>query len=121
MASLVEVYFKCDMTLDELADRLREIFNIPQTNRTPYAVDQCRDSINHGGTYYNFDIFGLTMRVLSNAGEVEIHKDPKVWPFYMLISSQDQKHDLKEEDLKVLVSHVVNTCISNGIDAEMEE
>jgi hypothetical protein len=68
----MEIYFKTDLTLDALADRLRRVLNLPEQNRTVYQKEQKRVGANFGGDYYLFEAFGLELYLLQNGGEAAV-------------------------------------------------
>ncbi len=68
----MEIYFKTDLALDDLAGKLRAALNLPDRNQTPYQHAQRRVGENRGGDYYLFEAFGLSLYLLHNSGEVAI-------------------------------------------------
>jgi hypothetical protein len=68
----MELFLKTDLPLDDLVQRLREILNIPDRNRSPFQSIQERNSANLGGAYYLFESLGLELQLVRNEGEGEI-------------------------------------------------
>jgi len=79
----VEIYIKTDLTLDALAETLRETLNLPEKNRAAHAEDQKRYGVNYGGEYYSFEALGIWLNLLKNVGEVEI-PERRAFPYYLL-------------------------------------
>ena len=68
----MELLVKSDLALNEFACRLREILNIPESNRTRSRAEQRRYGVNRGGEYYLFESLGLWLLLIRNQGETEI-------------------------------------------------
>ena len=84
---IMEIYFNTDMTMDALADTLRETLNIPGQNRTVYQREQRRVGANRGGDYHLFEAFGLALYLLHNSGEVAIPERAEC-AFYLYAEAQ---------------------------------
>lgn len=110
------VFFKNDLPFDALAQRLREILNIPDRNITPYLAQQKRESVNMGGEYYLFEVFGLELKLLRNVGEVEI-AERSGWPHYLFIDMEAPANLTVLHCMTEYVCHVVNRA---GLRAEVE-
>ena len=82
----MEIYIKTDLSLDALAEALRETLNLPEKNRAPHAQEQRRYGVNFGGEYYSFEALGIWLNLLKNAGEVEI-PERSSFPYYLLAES----------------------------------
>jgi hypothetical protein len=67
-----EVYFDTTLGIDEFAETLRRMLNLPHENRTEYQRDQRRESANYGSLYYLFEVLGFKLLLLQNLGETEI-------------------------------------------------
>lgn len=110
------VFFKDDLTFDTLAQRIREAMNIPERNRAAYHVHQKRESMNMGGEYYLFEVFGLTLKLLRNAGEVEI-TERLDWPYYLFV---DMEPPVNPDSLRCMTEHVRLVAQRAGLQAEVE-
>lgn len=106
------IFIKSDKTLDDEAIVLRDLLNIPEHNVTEGIKDQDRDSINHGGAYYLFEIMGLELNLLENKGEVGIPQKSD-YKFYIYIRPKT----LMLETIQPLVKHITAFLISKGIEA----
>ena len=79
----MEIYIKTELTLDTLADTIRETLNLPDRNRALHAENQKRYGINYGGEYYTFEALGIWLNLLRNTGEVNIPERAD-FPYYLL-------------------------------------
>ena len=113
----MEVYFKGESSLDSLSERLRELLNIPSQNKESYHRGQKRYGVNMGGEYYLFEIFGLTLRVLANKGEVEIPERAD-WPYYAFISVDC---DTDRQIIKTMTEHLAQVARRAGLQAEVDQ
>jgi hypothetical protein len=118
MISTTELYIKYQGSLGELAEKLRKIFNIPKTNRTPAVEIQERDSVNHGGLYYYFEILGLTLELESYDTESGLPVERSEWPFYMVIT--DRNETLGSEGMKFVAGHIKQTLEKAGLEVDIE-
>jgi hypothetical protein len=57
----MEAYIKTKLNLDEVAGLVRAAVNAAAENQTTYQREQRRQSVNYGGVYYLFEVFGLTL------------------------------------------------------------
>ena len=79
----MEIYIKTELSLDTLAETIRETLNLPERNRARHAEEQRRYGVNYGGEYYSFEALGIWLNLLKNAGEVEI-PERTAFPYYLL-------------------------------------
>ena len=107
------VYIKSVSSLDEIANSLRDILNIPSTNRSAGVIEQSREGLNYGGLYYHFEVFGLTLELIRNQGEVQVDEWAD-WNYYVFVSSQDMMTD---ERIAEITSHIAHTCSHAGLSA----
>lgn len=108
-----EVYVRTAMGLEGFAHWLRELLNIPATNISPHATPQGRESANYGGAYYLFEVLGLELLLLRNAGEVEIPERPD-FQLYLLVRSGDEEVD------GALARHIQRILTRSGIEADVD-
>lgn len=79
------VYIKFKGSLHELAKYLRDKFNISEKNKVDTHLEQYRFGLNMGGEYYNFEFFGLELKVIINKGEV-FESGHKEYNYYLVIN-----------------------------------
>lgn len=70
-----------------------------------------------GGIYYQFEVFGLTLELLRNAGDVQI-PERRDWPFYLLLYCN--RVSLNEDVLKRFAEYAVALLMEHGIEAEVD-
>jgi len=107
--SLLELYFKTDMTLDELSQNICAILNVGDCEK--------REGANRGGEYYDMMISGFNLEVLSNKGEVEI-SERSDWQYYMLVYSDGPS--LSEGGLRGFCDHAAELFNSHNIEPEVD-
>ena len=112
----MEVYFRGETSLDALAQRLRELLNIPLQNKSPYQREQKRIGANMGGDYFLFEIFGLTLTLLNNSGEVEI-LERRDWPYYLLVSGHD---GVDSQLIDAIAEYLAQIAPRVGLEAEKD-
>lgn len=107
--SVLELYFRTKLSLDELA----------QTICKSLCVGRCeqREGVNRGGMYFEMQVFGLTLELLSNQGEVEIPERAE-WQYYMLVHSDEMQLD--EEDLRGLCLRAASLIKREGVETEID-
>ncbi len=72
--------------------------------------------MSRGGTYYLFEVLGLELLLIQNAGEAQI-PERSTWPFYIVVNGQDA-----DEDLLVGVStHLAQVLRKEGLQAEADD
>lgn len=111
-----EVYLRGESNLDALAQRLRELLNIPAQNRSPHQREQKRIGANMGGDYFLFEIFGLTLTLLKNSGEIEI-PERKDWPYYLLVTGDD---GVDSQLIDAIAEYLAQTARRVGLEAETD-
>jgi hypothetical protein len=84
-----EVYFVTALTLDDFALFFRGLLNLAPTNASSHQVAQRRDSFNRGGLYFLFEVLGLELALMSNAGEVAIPERGEA-SVYVLVEGGDE-------------------------------
>ena len=110
----LEVYLRGESSLDAMAQRLRDLLNIPPQNKI--VRDQKRESLNMGGDYYRFEVFGLTLELLSNSGEVQIPERAD-WPFYLLLRGEDGVDPPLIDSIAEYLAQLARTV---GLEAETD-
>lgn len=110
------VFIKDELSLEDLAKRLRDAMNIPEMNKKPYHVEQKRDGINMGGEYYLLETFGLNLTLLRNAGEAEL-PEWQEWAHYIFVEMEPYT-DLSI--VRCMTEHVCNVAKRAGLQAEIE-
>ena len=111
----MKLFFKTSLSLDELAAEIRKILNIPTTNRS--RITQARDGLNIGdGPYYRFEIFGLNLFLIRNAGDVLI-SEMENYNFHIYAENPKNLH----QDLNVFMIHLVLVFKDEGFEVELEE
>jgi hypothetical protein len=112
----LEVYLRGESSLDSLAERLRELLNIPRQNRTPYQREQKREGANMGGEYFLFEIFGLSLTLLNNTGEVQI-PERQDWPYYVFLTvDAGVDHQIS----KAIAEYLAQIARRAGLEAEVD-
>jgi hypothetical protein len=111
----VEVFIKTSQDLDGLAETLRDILSLPGRNRSAYQADQAREGANYGGRYYLFEVLGLELYLLSNAGDAEIPGFP-AFPYYLFLEGRS---DADEQTLEHLTIYLRDVLRDAGIEAEI--
>ena len=111
------IYFRGESSLDSLAERLRELLNIPPQNKSSYCRDQKRYGVNRGGEYYLFETFGLELILINNKGEVEMPERAD-WPYYAVLQIYcDTDHQI----IKTMAEHLAQVARRAGLEAEVED
>jgi hypothetical protein len=85
----MELYFKTNKSIHELAIVIRAKLNIALNNKTSYQIEQSRYSDNFGGDYYIFEVFGFIISLIKNHGEVKINKE-SIYNYYLLIETENE-------------------------------
>lgn len=112
----MELFIKSDLALDDFALRLREILNLPESNRTSYHVHQRRYGVNRGGEYYLFDVLGLELLLIRNQGEVEIPERAE-YPYYLIVQGRPDTEMGTWEQFTVYLRDVLRDA---GLQAEVD-
>ena len=112
----MEVYLRGESSLEALAQRLRELLNIPLENKTSYQREQKRTGVNMGGEYFLFEIFGLTLTLLTNSGEVQIPERPD-WPYYLLVTG---KYGIDPHLIDATAEYLAQLARTAGLEAEAD-
>jgi hypothetical protein len=107
--SVFELYFKTDKTIDELAEAISTILGA--------AAPQERVGDNRGGRYVQIEVFGLTLELLKNMGEVSIPERAD-WPYYLLIYSAVVPLD--QSMLKTLADYAAMLIRHEGLACEVD-
>ena len=107
------VLIKSELTLDNLANRIRDIFNISPENKNWSVVDQKRDSIYKGGTYYYFKVLGFVIELIANIDEAFLEEFAQ-WPYYLYIEYCSYSKD--ENTLHLISEHISKLLKENGLD-----
>ena len=111
----MKIFFKTNLSLDDLASAIRRALNIPPTN--PSQIIQAREGENiGGGRYYFFEILGLELYLIQNAGDVAVGRQSE-FQFYLYAQGRAGIH----EDLDFLISYVVQFLKEKGFDVEIDE
>ena len=105
--NVLELYLKSHLDLDATAEKFAEALG---------ARFERRDGLNRGGDYYLFKAFGLTLELLSNAGEVAIPESPD-WPFYVLVYCDESPMTM--EDLQCKAEHIRTLLVRQGIEIDV--
>ena len=108
-----EVYVRTTMGLEGFAHWLRGLLNIRETNVSPHVSSQGRESANYGGAYYLFEVLGLELVLLRNAGEVEI-PERQDFELYLLVRSGNEEVD------GALARHIQRILERSGVEAEVD-
>jgi hypothetical protein len=107
--SVFELYFRTKLSLDELAGRIRTALSV--------GVSEKRDGANRGGLYYEMKVFGLTVELLVNRGEVEI-PERQDWQYYMLVYSDEVA--ITDDDLHRFCAHAATLINKQGVETEVD-
>jgi hypothetical protein len=103
----MEIFIKTAMGLDEVATILSKALNVAPENQTPYQRQQRRFSENYGGDYYLLEVFGTTIILVRNIGQVEI-PERSGWPYYAIVNCKHATksflHDISEHLARLLSS-----------------
>jgi hypothetical protein len=113
----MEIYIKTNETLPQVAARLSSAVNVADQNPTEYQREQLRHSENHGGAYYLFEVLGLTIILVKNAGEVEV-LERAGWPYYAIVQSDTASHEF----LREIARHVARLLTSkSGFETDVAD
>ena len=113
----MEAYIKTDLDLDGVALVVRDLVNIARENKTGYQKQQRRESANYDGTYYLFEVFGLTLTLSRNTGEAHIEERSE-WPYYVIVSSDEALSD----DGKHMAEHLAALLRSDpALEVEVDD
>lgn len=110
----LQVYLRGESTLDAMAQRLRDLLNIPPRNKI--VRDQKRESLNLGGVYYRFEVFGLTLELVGNAGEAQMDERAD-WPYYLLLAGEDGVDPKLVDSIAEYLAQLARTV---GLEAETD-
>jgi len=110
---MYEVYFETTMGLETFANWLRDLLNLPTSNKSSYQREQQREGVNLGGTYYLFEVLGMELLLLRNMGETEIPERP-TFPLYLVIRSGSAVLD------QVIAEWIRELSCRGGIRAEVD-
>ncbi len=108
-----EVYFLWEGGLDELAAFLVNLLNLPTTNTTPGYMPQRRNGVNYGGDYHVFEVLGLVLHLVNNAGETEI-PEKNGHRFYLMLAGASPA------TLRSIAEHIAELAVRNGVPAEAD-
>lgn len=112
------IYLSIEASLDELAEKMRSILNIPDRNQSQYVEEQRRDNLSMGGIYYHFETFGLTLQLIKNGGEATLEESKNKWEYYMDV--KEENGSLEKQEFLIIGKHLCDVFKKNGIDAEIE-
>ena len=76
-----------------------------------------REGANRGGVYFQLNVFGLTLDLLHNVGEVEIPERAD-WQYYMVIYPEIA--ELDSEKLRMFAEYVAALLRKDGLEAEAD-
>jgi len=111
------IYIDSDLTIDELANQIRNITNCNISNKTKGQVDQQREGANMGGIYYLFELIGLEINLIKNEGEV-FHEYFEEYEYYAFIK---QAQDIEVELFKSCVCYLGALFQVSGIPNKVIE
>ena len=118
MPTMTKLYLKLDISLNTMSDKVRQVFNIAPTNRTPWVASQKRESVDRGGLYYHFEIFGLIMILQAYDVETGLPEDRSDWPFYMEVL--DENDTFGPDGMPFLARHISRVLSMAGIENDIE-
>ncbi len=91
--------------------------NVASKNPSSHQQEQRRQSANFGGEYYLFEVFGVTLTLVRNQGEVEV-PERTAWPYYVIVSAESAP----TEFLRGLAQHLACLLATHGdIVAEVDD
>lgn len=109
--------FNQQKSLEEFALSLKTILNVADTNLKNSQKGQRRYGLNiGGGEYFLFEVFGLEIYVIQNAGEVKYFDNSCT--FYLWIAPIIE--NLDELICKNLLHYLVVLLKANDISSEIE-
>lgn len=111
----MNLFLRSGLTLDGLAQHLRETLNIPHTNLKEYHIDQQRHSETYG-IYYLFEVMGLELRLIVNENQALIESMCD-YPYYLNIVSQVQS---TPEDMLMFGRHLATILTYSGMEVNIE-
>jgi hypothetical protein len=113
----METYIKTAKDLNEVARVLARAVNVAGKNPSSYQREQSRQSANFGGEYYLFEVFGVTLTLVRNRGEVEV-PERKDWSYYVIVACDRAS----TEFLRSLAEHLACLLAAHDdLDAEVDE
>jgi len=101
-------------TLDALAGQLRHFLALGEENAVPGSEDQRRDSANWGGAYWLFDVLGVKIRLVTNAGEMET-PERAGYGYYVVVETPSDT--LSRE----LAEHVARILANSGMEVVVDQ
>ena len=107
--NILELFLKTDLGLDELAERIRTALKVQEMQRR-YGLNV------GGGTYYQFEVFGLIMELIVNAGEVEFVERAE-FPYYIYLHSECV--ELVDDRLRAVAEHCAAILRDAGVETEI--
>jgi hypothetical protein len=112
----MEVYIRAAMDLEGVATVFSRGVNVASVNRSSYQREQRRDSMNRGGRYFLFEVFGLEILLVQNLGEAHI-PERSAWPFYLAVYGEGAGSDF----LASACDHVASILRKEGLEAEVDD
>ncbi len=109
----MEVYIKSENSLDELAQRLRDVLKLSNENQTSYQKEQKRYGLNVGGDYYLFERPNEVLKLVENAGKMLV-EERKDWNYYIFVESDEKD----KEQIAELLQQNLN---ASSIEAEFDD
>lgn len=111
----MKIFFKTNFVLDELAAEIRKALNIPPTNKS--EIVQKRDGLNiGGGLYYYFEILGLKLYLIRNAGEA-LCLEKEDFQFYLYAENHNGLH----ENLDPIIGYLAQVFKEEGFQVELDQ
>lgn len=108
-----DIYITTDLDIDGFAIELRRILNIPPTNVSRGKIDQQREAMNYGGVYYLFEVLGLELALVRNAGETAVVEFPDA-SLYIVVRGETRETDT------AVARQVAAVLTRSGFPAEVD-
>ena len=85
----MEVYLSSENSIEAVAQKVRDLFDLATVNTTSYQQDQKRESVNYGGTYYLLESGDVLFTVVRNSGEAQI-KERREYNYYIIVEGPSE-------------------------------
>ena len=105
------IFIKTELVLDTLAEKIRELLNIPNENQNWHIKCQGRESIDHGGPYYYFKVMGFILELLHHTEEVAIDEFSD-YPYFLIVNCCNDS--IGDNETTRLISNHISLVLQEG-------
>lgn len=110
------IKIKSTENITGFAMQLKQLLNVADQNKSIHIKQQERDGLNRGGgLYYLFEVLGLQIYLIENAGEVQFF-EPE-WKFYITVEFDD---DIEKEIYDGVLNYINFWLSGEGFLTDIE-